>query len=174
MALVHGDGEVAKCEEASGALFNEEIAGLSEEMLLAVTQDAPGTPIPREELVDGLTLADLLLRTGLATSKKEARRTIEQGGAYVNGARQSDGSRTLGPADLLYGRYVVLRKGEDGCTSSGPHEEEVSRHLCPRPDRVRRHPLVLRRGGPGRLEHTPDGGLGERDQFRGERRHAGG
>jgi tyrosyl-tRNA synthetase len=39
--LVHGDGEVAKCEEASAALFGEEIAGLSEEMLLAVTEDAP-------------------------------------------------------------------------------------------------------------------------------------
>ncbi len=41
--LVHGDAEVAKCEEASAALFGEEIAGLSEEMLLAVTEDAPST-----------------------------------------------------------------------------------------------------------------------------------
>ena len=47
-ALVHGDDEVAKCEEASAALFGEEIAGLSEEMLLAVTEDAPTTPIPED------------------------------------------------------------------------------------------------------------------------------
>ena len=109
--LVHGEAEVAKCEEASGALFGEEIAALSEEMLLAVTQDAPTTEVPRAELLDGLTLVDILERTGLAHSKKEAKRTLDQGGAYVNNVRQSDAARTLGPADLLHDRYVVLRKG---------------------------------------------------------------
>ena len=44
---------MAKCEEASAALFGEEIAGLSEEMLLAVTEDAPTTDVPRAELLDG-------------------------------------------------------------------------------------------------------------------------
>ena len=93
--LVHGDAEVAKCEEASAALFGEEIAGLSEEMLLAVTEDAPTTALPRTELLDGLTLVDVLERTGLAKSKKEARRTVEQGGAYVNNVRQTDDGRTF-------------------------------------------------------------------------------
>jgi tyrosyl-tRNA synthetase len=91
-AMVHGDGEVARCEEASAALFGEEIASLSEEMLLAVTEDA-------------------LTRTHLAKSKGEARRTIEQGGAYVNNARQSDVARVLGTGDLLHDRYIVLRRG---------------------------------------------------------------
>jgi tyrosyl-tRNA synthetase len=109
--LVHGEAEVAKCEEASGALFGEEIAALSEEMLLAVTRDAPTTEVPRAELLDGLRLVDILERTGLAKSKKEAKRTLDQGGAYVNNVRQSDAARTLGPADLLHDRYVVLRKG---------------------------------------------------------------
>ena len=59
----------AKCEEASAALFGEEIAGLSEEMLLAVTEDAPTTTIPRAELLGGLTLVDALERTGLVTSQ---------------------------------------------------------------------------------------------------------
>lgn len=65
-------------------------------------------------LDDGLTLVDLLERTGLATSKKEARRTIDGGGAYVNNVRQTDTGRTLVPADLLHDRYVVLRKGSRG------------------------------------------------------------
>lgn len=111
VALVHGDDEVARCEEASAALFGEEIAGLSEEMLLAVTQDAPTTPLPRQELVDGLVLVDALVRTGLAKSKGEARRTIDQGGAYVNNVRISDATHALGTGDLLHDRYVVLRKG---------------------------------------------------------------
>jgi tyrosyl-tRNA synthetase len=111
VALVHGEAEVAKCEEASAALFSEEIAGLSEEMLLAVTGDAPTTPLPRAELLDGLTLVDVLERTGLAKSKSVARGLVEQGGAYVNNVRQTDPARALGPADLLHDRYVVLRKG---------------------------------------------------------------
>jgi tyrosyl-tRNA synthetase len=110
--LVHGDAEVAKCEEASVALFGEEIAALSEEMLLAVTEDAPSTAVPRPELVDGLTLVDLLERTGLVKSKKEARRTIEQGGAYVNNVRQTDDGRSFTAGDLLHDRYLVLRKGQ--------------------------------------------------------------
>jgi tyrosyl-tRNA synthetase len=115
VALVHGEAEVAKCEEASAALFGEEIAGLSEEMLLAVTEDAPTTAVDRTELLDdGLMLVDLFERTGLATSKKDARRTIDGGGAYVNNVRQTDSGRTFGPADLLHDRYLVLRKGPRG------------------------------------------------------------
>jgi tyrosyl-tRNA synthetase len=109
--LVHGEAEVAKCEEASAALFGEEIAALSEEMLLAVTEDAPSTVVPRAELLDGLTLVDVLERTGLVKSKKEARRTIEQGGAYVNNVRQNDDGRSFTAGDLLHDRYLVLRKG---------------------------------------------------------------
>jgi tyrosyl-tRNA synthetase len=109
--LVHGDGEVAKCDEASAALFGEEIAGLSEEMLLAVTEDAPTTTVPRAELLSELTLTDLLERTGLVTSRKKARQTVEQGGSYVNNVRQTDDARTFTPEDLLHDRYLVLRKG---------------------------------------------------------------
>jgi len=112
VALVHGDAEVTKCEEASGALFGEEIAALSEDMLLAVTEDAPTTAVPRDELLGGLTLGEVLERTGLVNSKAEARRTVDQGGAYVNNVRQDDAARTLVPADLLHDRYLVLRKGK--------------------------------------------------------------
>jgi tyrosyl-tRNA synthetase len=110
--LVHGEAEVAKCEEASAALFGEEIAGLSEEMLLAVTEDAPSTTFPKAELLDGLTLTDVLERTGLAKSRKEARRTVEEGGSYVNNVQQNDDGRTFAPEDLLHGRYLVVRKGK--------------------------------------------------------------
>jgi tyrosyl-tRNA synthetase len=111
VAMVHGEAEVEKCEAASAALFGEEIAGLSEEMLLAVTAEAPTTPFPRTEVLGGLSLIDALERTGLVKSRSEARRTIGQGGAYVNNVRQSDEDRTLGRSDLLHDRYVVLRRG---------------------------------------------------------------
>ncbi len=111
VALVHGDGEVARCEEASAALFGEEIAQLSEEMLLAVTEDAPTTEVARAEILHGLSLVDALERAGLAKSKGEARRAIGQGGAYVNNQRQTETARVLGSDDLLHDRYLVLRKG---------------------------------------------------------------
>jgi tyrosyl-tRNA synthetase len=110
--LVHGEAEVAKCEEASAALFGEEIAGLSEEMLLAVTEDAPTTTISRAELINGLSLTDVLVRTGLATSRKEARRAVEERSSYVNNVQQGDDRRTFAPSDLLHDRYLVLRRGK--------------------------------------------------------------
>jgi tyrosyl-tRNA synthetase len=109
--LIHGPAEVTRCEEASAALFGEEIAGLSEAMLLAVTEDAPTAAVARAELLGALTLVDLLERTGLATSKGDARRTVGQGGAYVNNVRQDDATRTFDAGDLLHDRYLVLRKG---------------------------------------------------------------
>jgi tyrosyl-tRNA synthetase len=112
VALVHGEAEVAKCEEASAALFGQEIAALSEEMLLAVTEDAPTTEVPRQQIVDGLSLIDALERTGLATSRGDARRTIQGGGVYVNNVAQTEADRELGLADLLHDRYIILRKGQ--------------------------------------------------------------
>jgi tyrosyl-tRNA synthetase len=111
VALVHGEAEVVKCEEASAALFGEEIAGLSEEMLLTVTEEAPSTELARDDLLGSLTLVDLLERTGLAKSKGVARGLVDQRGVYANNVRQSDPGRTFGPGDLLHDRYLLLRKG---------------------------------------------------------------
>jgi tyrosyl-tRNA synthetase len=111
VALVHGEAEVTRAEEASAALFGEEIAGLSEDLLLAVTEDAPSTEVARTEVLEGLSLVDALERTGLVTSKGEARRAIDQGGAYVNNRRATETARVLGHDDLLHDRYVILRKG---------------------------------------------------------------
>jgi tyrosyl-tRNA synthetase len=111
VGLVHGEAEAARCVEASEALFGEEIAALSEEMLLAITRDAPTTEVSRQAVADGLSLIDALERSGLVRSRKEARRAIEQGGAYVNNLRETDATRELGPHDLLHDRYIVVRKG---------------------------------------------------------------
>ncbi len=114
VALVHGEAEVTKCEEASAALFGEEIANLSEEMLLAITEDAPSTEIGRQSIRDGILLVDALEQSGLAKSRSDARRTIGGRGAYVNNVQQSDVDRMLGTDDLLHDRYIVLRKGPRG------------------------------------------------------------
>jgi len=110
--LVHGPEEVARVERASTALFGAEIADLDEATLLEVVADAPTTEVSRSELVGGaLSLVDMLVRSGLATSRADARRKVDGGGVYVNNRRESDAERALGPEDLLHDRYVVLRRG---------------------------------------------------------------
>ncbi|MGH9091023.1 MAG: tyrosine--tRNA ligase [Acidimicrobiales bacterium] len=111
-ALVHGTGEAARAERASAALFGEELAALDERTLLEVVDDAPSSALARGALADGgLSLVEALVASGLASSRSEARRTVAQGGAYVNNRRVADEDRVLGPGDLLHDRYVVLRRG---------------------------------------------------------------
>jgi tyrosyl-tRNA synthetase len=58
-------------------------------------------------------LVDAVHLAGLAKSKSEARRSIEQGGIYVNQQREKDVNRSLAPSDWLAG-HVLLRKGKKG------------------------------------------------------------
>jgi len=109
--LVHGADEVLRAERASAALFGEEIDSLDEHTLLDVFDDAPSSEVARGALVDGLPLVEALVDAGLVSSRSEARRTIVQGGAYVNNRREGDEGRVLGVKDLLHDRYVVLRRG---------------------------------------------------------------
>ena len=106
--MVHGPDETERAERASGALFGEEIASLDEQTLLDVVGDAPSTHLPKSALP--MSLVDALSSTGLVSSKAEARRAIDQGGAYVNN-RRAEEDRALDDSDLLYGRYLVLRRG---------------------------------------------------------------
>ncbi len=112
VGLVHGAEEVAKAAGASAALFSEEIATLTEEMMLAITDDAPTSEVPRSDISEGLPLVDAFVASGLARSRSEARRTIEGGGAYVNNRRRSESAAPLQVSDLLHDRYIVLRKGQ--------------------------------------------------------------
>jgi tyrosyl-tRNA synthetase len=110
--LVHGEAEAVRAAEASNALYSEEIASLDEATLLEVCVDAPTSTVSRGELDRGMTLVDALMQAGLVPSKGRARTTIAQGGAYVNNRRVADSDAMLGPDDLLFGRYLVLRRGQ--------------------------------------------------------------
>ncbi len=110
--LLHGEEETLRAEKASAALFGEEIAGLDERTLLEVVGEAPSSTLARSALLTGdVTLVDGLVSSGLASSRGGARRTVGQGGAYLNNRRVDDAERVLGQQDLLHDRYIVLRKG---------------------------------------------------------------
>jgi len=110
--LVHGERETARVERAVAALYSEDVASLDEETLLMVVADAPSTTLARSALDgDGLELVDVLVSSGLVSSRTQARTTISQGGVYVDNRREQDPAARLTGKDLLAGRYVLLRRG---------------------------------------------------------------
>ncbi|PTA43929.1 tyrosine--tRNA ligase [Micromonospora sp. RP3T] len=106
--LVHGERETAQAIAASQALFGRgALEELSPETLRAALAEAGLVPV--DELPD---VAGLLKESGLVPSMKEARRVIAEGGAYVNNVRVAEVDATVSDADLLHGRYLVLRRGK--------------------------------------------------------------
>jgi tyrosyl-tRNA synthetase len=103
--IVHGAEATAAAEEASAILFGGTPAGASAQALLFLASEVPTTPFEPGDLVH------VFASTPLASSVSDARRTISQGAAYVNGSAEQE-DRPLTEADLLHGRWLVLRKGK--------------------------------------------------------------
>jgi len=111
-ALVHGDGELARAEAASRALFGQgDLRELDERTLAAALAEVPLAEVP---LADGALppVSDLLALTGLVPSKSAGRRTVAEGGAYINNRKVTDPEEMAGAPDLMFGQWVVLRRGK--------------------------------------------------------------
>jgi tyrosyl-tRNA synthetase len=110
--LVHGADGLATAQRATRVLFGEEIGDQDATQLLDIFADVPSVELARTVLAgDGYGLLDALVATGLAKSKGEARRAVEQGGGYVNNRRVESDTRRLTAADLIGERLIVLRSG---------------------------------------------------------------
>jgi tyrosyl-tRNA synthetase len=108
---VHGAPLAERVAAASRVLFGgEDLHRVDLETFAVVAREVATVPVPRSRLEGGMGVVEALVATGLAPSKAEARRGIQGGGFSVNGERVAD-DRTLGHADLLAGRYVVLQRG---------------------------------------------------------------
>jgi len=105
--LVHGDDATRRVTAAAAALFGSgALADLPADDLAAALAAAPtATAAP------GDTVADLLAATGLVASRAAARRTVAEGGAYVNNERVLDADAPPRSDQWLHGRYLVLRRG---------------------------------------------------------------
>jgi tyrosyl-tRNA synthetase len=110
--LVHGPQGLAEAEAITDALFRGDIAQLGERQLRDALAGAPSSALPADAGAP-ISLVELLLASGLASSKRAARELISQGAIQVNGQPVSDPARTLLPgSEALHGRYLVLRKGK--------------------------------------------------------------
>jgi tyrosyl-tRNA synthetase len=107
--LVHGGDAAAQAASASAALFGRgELGELDAQTLASAVAELSSTqlsgPLP--------TVTDLLVSTRLAESRTAARRTIAEGGAYLNNRRVTDPEMVPADSDLLHGRWLVLRRGK--------------------------------------------------------------
>ncbi|MGN6574413.1 MAG: tyrosine--tRNA ligase [Nocardioides sp.] len=110
--LVHGAEETERAKAAAAALFaGGDLAALDPATLAAALSEAGSAQVTRGE--GGLpTVVDLLVESGLCKSKGEARRTVSEGGAYVNNERVEDAEWRPGEEHLLAGSWLVLRRGK--------------------------------------------------------------
>ena len=107
--LVHGPEQLRQAEAAGRALFGrEDLSMLGAETLGAALEEAGSVTVDG----DVPTVAALLQLTGLVSSLSEARRTVKEGGAYLNNERVTDAETVPGEDDWLAGGWLVLRRGK--------------------------------------------------------------
>jgi len=106
---VHTADVLQSVQAASAILFGDEQAEVHPQVFDVLAGEIPTIVVEGDADV---MLVDLVARSGLAKSKSEARRSIEQGGIYVNQQRINDVARTIATGDWIGGRNLLLRKGK--------------------------------------------------------------
>jgi tyrosyl-tRNA synthetase len=108
--LVHGAEETRRAIAASQALFGRsDLAEVDERTLAAAVAEVPSVQVLAGDLP---TVVDLMAELGIVPSKSAARRAIAEGGAYLNNRKVTAEDAAPGSADLLHGRYLILRVGK--------------------------------------------------------------
>ncbi|HEY1764402.1 MAG TPA: tyrosine--tRNA ligase [Opitutaceae bacterium] len=112
-AVVHGKTASDDAIRASEIMFGGGLEGITEALFRDVAQEIPTREIGKERLGGaGLPVAEVLVHSGLSASKGQARKDVEGGGIYLNNARVAEVARQVSTSDLLFGRYLLLRKGK--------------------------------------------------------------
>lgn len=107
--LLHGAEETQNVVAASQALFGRgELAELPEATLRAALVEAGLAELPKPDV----TVAEAMKEAGVVASLGEARRAAKEGGAYLNNIRVTDAEAVIDRADLLHGKYGVIRRGK--------------------------------------------------------------
>lgn len=109
--LVHGNDDCAQVIAASSALFGQgELKNISKEILISALSEAGLTKFNKKP--EETTIIDLLVETKLCESKSSAKRTIDEGGAYVNNERITDANWKVSQDFLIHESILVVRRGK--------------------------------------------------------------
>jgi tyrosyl-tRNA synthetase len=131
-ALVHGPSACDDAIRASEIMFGGPLDGVTEEFFSDVVGEIPTKDLSVRNLDIGQLggaqvipgtntiqitgafrqITDLLVHAGLCPSKGQARKDIEGGGIYLNNVRVTEAARAVTTGDLLFGKYLLLRKGK--------------------------------------------------------------
>ncbi len=112
-ALVHGKSACDDAVRASEIMFGGGLDGITETMFKDVVGEVPTKELDLAKLAGaGAPLVELVVLAGLAPSRGQARKDIEAGGIYLNNARVTEVARAATTTDLLFGKFILLRKGK--------------------------------------------------------------
>ncbi len=109
--LVHSKEDCEQVVAASNALFGQgEVKNISKEILISALKEAGLEKMNKKP--EETSIIDLLVETKLCDSKSSAKRTIDEGGAYVNNIRITDANWKVSKEDLIHGSILVVRRGK--------------------------------------------------------------
>ena len=115
--LIHGGDATAEAQQASQILFGGGLEGIGEDTFNEIVGEVPTVEIESAKLEgDGLPILELFVASGLCPSNGQARKDLQGGGLNLNNERQSNPQRAITPADLLFGKHLLLRKGKRNYT----------------------------------------------------------
>ncbi|MCF0234396.1 MAG: tyrosine--tRNA ligase, partial [Thermoguttaceae bacterium] len=111
--VAHGQAGLAAAEKATAIFFGAEIDNLSDAELSSIFADVPSKEFSRAQLESGeISILDAFVLAGLAKTKSDARRAVQQGGAYVNNRPVKEIEYKLTPESLASETVVILRSGK--------------------------------------------------------------
>ncbi len=111
--LIHGPAATMEAIRASEILFGGDLKGLAESTFNEIVGEVPTKELEKAKLDGaGLPLVELLILSGLCSSKGQARKDVEGGGVNLNNVRESSFQHAITSNDLLFGKHILLRKGK--------------------------------------------------------------
>ncbi|HFR3976619.1 TPA: tyrosine--tRNA ligase [Streptococcus suis] len=109
VTLVHGEEAYNQALNITEQLFAGNIKNLSAKELKQGLSNVPNYAVQAE---DNLNIVELLVTSGIVTSKRQAREDVQNGAIYVNGERVQDLNYTLSDSDKIDGELTVIRRGK--------------------------------------------------------------
>jgi len=112
-AIVHGRTACDDAVRASEIMFGGGLDGITLALFNDVAGEIPTKALEKAKVEGtGSPLVDLLVHSGLCPSRGQARKDVEGGGIYLNNVRVAEAARSVALADLLFGQFLLLRKGK--------------------------------------------------------------
>lgn len=111
--LIHGEEATQDAIRASNIVFGGSVEGISESNFEDVAAEVPSKELAISTLQgDGKSILELVVDSGLCSSKGQARKEMTAGGIYVANVRETNITRIITANDLVFGKYLLLRKGK--------------------------------------------------------------